>query len=219
MKYERIKQLLKDDFKKLEDAKILLLGVGGVGAHCLDCLIRSGVKDITIVDYDTYDKTNQNRQLWSELHEGELKTKALKKHYADIKVINVKVEEPWVKEFDFSQYDVVLDAIDNTRAKLALAQACYKKLISSFGSAKRLDPTKVQVADIWKSAGDPLGKKIRRELKRRKFKSKYMVIFSSEEAVVSEGKGSFIGVTATFGLTMCAEAIKKIRKGSINVKS
>jgi len=212
LKHERIEQLLGDDFTKLQNAKVLLLGVGGVGGHCLDCLVRSGVTDITIVDYDTYDESNQNRQLWSELHEGELKVQALKKHYPSIKIINVKVEEPWVKEFDFSEYDVVLDAIDNTRAKLALAQACYRKLISSFGSAKRLDPTKVQVADIWKSAGDPLGKKIRRELKRRRFKSKYKVVFSSEEAVQIDTKGSFVGVTATFGLTMCAEAIKKIRE-------
>lgn len=212
MRHERIQQLLQDDFQKLQNAKVLLFGVGGVGGHCLDCLYRSGVRDITIVDYDTYDKSNQNRQLWSELHEGELKTEALKKHYPTIKTINVKVEEQWVKDFDFSEYDVVLDAIDNTRAKLALAQACYRKLISSFGSAKRLDPTKVQVADIWKSAGDPLGKKIRRELTRRRFKSKYTVIFSSEEAVITEyPKASFVGVTATFGMTMCAEAIKKIR--------
>ena len=212
MKHERIKQLLGDDFKRIQNAKVLLLGVGGVGGHCLDCLVRSGVTDITIVDYDTYDETNQNRQMWSELHDGELKVEALKKHYPSIKVINVKVEEPWVHEFDFTPYDVVLDAIDNTRAKLALAQACYRKLISSFGSAKRLDPTKVQVADIWRSAGDPLGKKIRRELKRRNFKSKYKVVFSSEEAVQIDTKGSFVGVTATFGLTMCAEAIKKIRE-------
>ncbi len=213
MKHERIEQLLGDDFKRIQNAKILLLGVGGVGGHCLDCLIRSGVTDITIVDYDIYDESNQNRQMWSELHEGELKVEALKKHYPSIKTINVKVEEPWVKEFDFSPYDVVLDAIDNTRAKLALAQACYRKLISSFGSAKRLDPTKVQVADIWKSAGDPLGKKIRRELTRRRFKSKYKVVFSSEEAVITDfNKASFVGVTATFGLTMCAEAIKKIRE-------
>ena len=213
MRHERIEQLLSDDFEKLKNAKVLLLGVGGVGGHCLDCLYRSGIRDITIIDYDTYDKSNQNRQLWSELHEGELKTEALKKHYPTIKTINVKVEEDWVRSFDFSEYDVVLDAIDNTRAKLALAQACYRKLISSFGSAKRLDPTKVQVADIWKSAGDPLGKKIRRELTRRRFKSKYKVVFSSEEAVVTEhNKASFVGVTATFGLTMCAEAIKKIRE-------
>jgi tRNA A37 threonylcarbamoyladenosine dehydratase len=212
MKHERIKQLLANDFTALQNAKILLLGVGGVGGHCLDCLYRSGVTNITIVDYDVYDESNQNRQIHSELHEGELKTKALKQHYPDIEIMTLKVEEPWVKEFDFSTYDVVLDAIDNTRAKLAIAQATYKILISSFGSAKRLDPTKIQVADIWKSAGDPLGKKIRHELTRRGFKSKYTVIFSSEEAVKIDTKGSFIGVTASFGLTMCAEAIKKIRE-------
>jgi tRNA A37 threonylcarbamoyladenosine dehydratase len=116
-----------------------------------------------------------------------------------------------VKNFDFDEYDLVLDAIDDTKAKLALAQKCYKKLISSFGSAKRVDPTKVQVADIWKSYGDKFGSKIRYELRKRKFTKKYKVIFSSEEAQIKE-KGSFMGVTATFGLTMCAEAIKMLRK-------
>ena len=211
MRHERIQQLLQDDFQKLQNAKVLLFGVGGVGGHCLDCLYRSGVRDITIVDYDTYDKSNQNRQLWSELHEGELKTEALKKHYPTIQTINVKVEEQWVKDFDFSEYDVVLDAIDNTRAKLALAQACYRKLISSFGSAKRLDPTKVQVADIWKTHGDKFGSKIRYELRKRGFKKKYKVVFSSEEAMV-KAKGSFMGVTASFGLAMCCEAVKILVK-------
>ena len=175
MKHERIKQLLANDFTALQNAKVLLFGVGGVGGHCLDCLYRSGVTNITIVDYDVYDESNQNRQIHSELHDGELKTKALKEHYPDIEIITLKVEESWVKEFDFSPYDVVLDAIDNTRAKLAIAQATYKKLISSFGSAKRLDPTKIQVADIWKCAGDPLGKKIRKleaELEAAKQESK-----------------------------------------------
>ena len=212
MKHDRIKLLLKENFTKLEDAKIILLGVGGVGSFCLDCLYRSGVTDITIVDYDTYDETNQNRQMWSELHEGEVKVEALKTHYPNLRLINVRVDEEWVQNFDFESYDLVLDAIDDTKAKLALAQKCYKKLISSFGSAKRLDPTKIKVDDIWKSYGDKFGSKIRYELRKRGFSKKYKVIFSSEEAVVKE-KGSFMGVTASFGLTMCAEAIKEIRKG------
>ena len=87
-KYNRVKLLLKDDFTKLEDAKIILLGVGGVGGFCLDCLYRSGVKNITIVDFDTYDETNQNRQMWSELHEDEVKVEALQTHYPEIKIIN-----------------------------------------------------------------------------------------------------------------------------------
>ena len=212
MKHDRIKLLLKENFTKLENAKIILLGVGGVGSFCLDCLYRSGVTDITIVDYDTYDETNQNRQMWSELHEGEVKVEALKTHYPNLRLINVRVDEEWVKDFDFEEYHLVLDAIDDTKAKLALAQKCHKKLISSFGSAKRLDPTKIKVDDIWKSYGDKFGSKIRYELRKRGFSKKYKVIFSSEEAVVKE-KGSFMGVTASFGLTMCAEAIKEIRKG------
>ena len=209
-KYDRIKLILKDDFDKLADAKVLLLGVGGVGSFCLDCLYRSGVQNITIVDFDTYDRSNQNRQMWSELHEDEVKVEALKKHYPHLKIIQQRIDEAWVNSFDFDAYDLVLDAIDDRHAKVALAQKCYKKLISSFGSAKRLDPTKVQVDDISKSYGDKFGSKIRYELKKRGFKKKYTVIFSSEEAAVKE-KGSFMGVTATFGLTMCAQAIKKIR--------
>lgn len=210
-RYTRTKLLLGDHFSKLQNAKIILLGVGGVGSFCLDCLYRNGVREITIVDFDTYDKTNQNRQMWSELHEDEVKVEALKQHYPELTTIHVRIDEEWVKNFDFEPYDLVLDAIDDTKAKLALAQKCYKKLISSFGSAKRLDPTKVQVGDIWKSYGDKFGAKIRYELKKRKFTKKYKVIFSSEEARIKE-KGSFMGVTATFGLTMCAEAIKALRK-------
>lgn len=210
-KYDRIELLLKDDFAKLQDAKIILLGVGGVGSFCLDCLVRSGVKNITIVDYDTYDDTNQNRQMWSELHEGELKVEALKKHYPSIEIINTRIDEQWVWDFDFEQYDLVLDAIDDTKAKLAIAQKCYKKLISSFGSAKRIDASAVKVDDIWKTYGDKFGSKIRYELKKRGFKKKYKVVFSSEEARVKE-KGSFMGVTATFGLFMCSEAVKRLIK-------
>lgn len=209
VKYERIKSLLGDDFSKLQNAKILLLGVGGVGGHCLDCLSRSGVGHITIVDFDTYDLSNQNRQMWSELHEGEIKVEALQKHYPHVEIINAKIDEQWVWDFDFDEYDLVLDAIDDIRAKLALAQKCYKKLISSLGSAKRLDPTKVHVDDVWKSHGDKFGSKIRYELKKRGFNKKYKVIFSSEQAKVKE-KGSFVAVTGTFGLVMCAEALKKI---------
>ncbi|QSZ41154.1 tRNA threonylcarbamoyladenosine dehydratase [Sulfurimonas aquatica] len=209
-KYDRIKIILQDDFKKLEDAKIILLGVGGVGSFCLDCLYRSGIKDITIVDFDTYDDSNQNRQMWSEMHENEVKVEALLKHYPELKIINKKIDEQWVWDFDFDEYDVVLDAIDDRNAKLALAQKCYKKLISSFGAAKRMDPTKIIVDDIWKSYGDKFGSRIRSELKKRGFKKKYKVIFSSEEAQVKE-KGSFMGVTAAFGLVMCSETIKRLR--------
>ncbi|WP_324172541.1 tRNA threonylcarbamoyladenosine dehydratase [Sulfurimonas sp.] len=211
-KEDRLKLLFEDDFLKLENAKIILLGVGGVGSFCLDCLMRSGITDVTIVDFDTYDDSNQNRQMWSELHEDELKVEALKKHYPEVKIINKRIDEEWVWDFDFDEYDLVLDAIDDTKAKLAIAQKCHKKLISSFGGAKRIDASQVKVDDIWKTYGDKFGSKIRYELRKRGFKKKYKVVFSSEEARVKE-KGSFMGVTATFGLIMCSEAVKKLLKG------
>lgn len=201
--------LLGDDFEKITSAKILLLGVGGVGSFCLDCLHRNGIHDITIIDFDCYDASNQNRQMWSELHEGESKVEAMQKHYPQITIMEMKITPEWVEAFDFEPYDLVLDAIDDIHAKLALAQKCYSKLISATGSAKRLDPTKIEVSTIWKTHGDRFASKIRYELKKRRFSKKYPVIFSSEPAR-TKVKGSFVGVTGAFGLTMCSLAIQKL---------
>jgi len=208
-RYERSRMLLGEAFENLSEAKILLLGVGGVGSFCLDCLHRNGITDITIIDFDRYDKSNQNRQMWSELHEGESKVEAMKKHYPEIKIMDMKITPEWVNSFDFEPYDLVLDAIDDIHAKLALAQKCYKKLISATGSAKRLDPTKIEVATIWKTHGDRFASKIRYELKKRRFTKKYPVIFSTEPARVKV-KGSFVGVTGAFGMTMCSLAIQRL---------
>jgi len=199
----------EEGFEAIADAKILLLGVGGVGSYCLDCLYRTGVRDITIVDFDSYDESNQNRQMWAELHCDESKIASLKEHYPEVIAIEKRIDVEWVHEFDFEPYDLVLDAIDDTQAKLALAQKCYKKLISATGSAKRMDPTKIEVATIWKTHGDRFASKIRYELKKRRFTKKYPVIFSSEVPMVKV-KGSFMAVTAAFGLTMCSVAVKKL---------
>ncbi len=209
MRFERLRMLFGEDFSKLEKARILLLGVGGVGSYALDCLYRSGVRDITIIDFDSYDESNQNRQMWSEHHLGESKVAALQEHYPEIIAIDKKVDAEWVEAFDFEPYDLVLDAIDDTHAKLALAQKCYKKLISATGSAKRIDPTKIEVSTIWKTHGDRFASKIRYELKKRRFSKKYPVIFSSEQPRVKV-KGSFMAVTAAFGLTMCSVAVQKL---------
>ncbi len=209
MRYERSRMLFGEGFADIEKAKILLLGVGGVGSYCLDCLYRTGIRDITIIDFDTYDESNQNRQMWSEHHCGESKVMSLKEHYPEIIAIEKQIDAEWVENFDFEPYDLVLDAIDDTQAKLALAQKCYKKLISATGSAKRLDPTKIEVSTIWKTHGDRFASKIRYELKKRRFSKKYPVIFSSEPPHVKV-KGSFMAVTAAFGLTMCSLAIKRL---------
>jgi tRNA A37 threonylcarbamoyladenosine dehydratase len=200
----------KEDFAKIQKAKILILGVGGVGSYALDCLWRSGVLDITILDYDTYDETNQNRQIGSEAV-GELKTEVLKKLYPGIRTINQQMNMAWLEEFDFEPYDIIIDAADTTKVKIELAKKCFKKLIMSTGSAKRFDTSKIEVASIWKTSGDRLARKIRNELKKAKFDRNFTVVFSPEEDKCKE-KGSFVGVTGAFGLTICSEAIKKILK-------
>ena len=214
MRFQRCKELFgEEDFKKISKAKVLILGVGGVGSYVLDCLWRSGVSDITIVDYDRYDITNQNRQIGSEAI-GELKTKRLKELYPTIKSINQKMNLDWVKSFDFEPYDVIVDSADTTKVKIELAKRVYKKLIMSTGSAKRYDSSKVEVASIWKSHGDALARKVRNELKRAKFKRNFTIVFSPEEDRCKD-KGSFVAVTGTFGLMICSEVIKKILKDKI----
>ena len=199
----------EETYEKLQNARILLLGVGGVGSFCLDCLYRSGVRDITIIDFDRYDASNQNRQMHSEMHEGELKVEALKTHYPEVIAIAEKITPEWVEAFDFEPYDLILDAIDDMRAKLALIQKCYPKLICSVGSAKRLDPTKIEVRSIWKTEGDPFASKLRNELRKRKFNGDFSCICSSELPRIKE-KGSFVAVTGAFGLAMCSLALRRI---------
>ncbi|MFK5975732.1 MAG: ThiF family adenylyltransferase [Sulfurovum sp.] len=209
MRFERCKMLFgEDDFLKLQKSKILILGIGGVGSYALDCLYRSGVSDITIVDYDTYDETNQNRQIGSE-NIGESKVQTLAKLYPSIQYIEQRMNMQWVADFDFSPYDIVIDSADTTKVKLEVAKKCYKKLIMSVGSAKRYDATKIEVASIWKTHGDALARKIRNELKKAKFDRNFTVVFSHEEDRCKE-KGSCVAVTGAFGLTICSEVIKRI---------
>ena len=207
-RFARIRTLLKDDFQKIQSSKILLLGVGGVGGFCLDALYRSGVKDITIVDFDTFDITNQNRQIGSEFT-GEKKVEVLAKLYKNITPLHVKVTPEWIGKFNFEAYDLIIDAIDDMDAKVSLAHKTHTKLISSTGGAKKLDPTHIKTASIWKSHGDGLAKKFRYELKKSEFTGDFEVVFSDEPPLCKD-MGSFVGVTGSFGLTLASLAIKRL---------
>ncbi|RLA83525.1 MAG: tRNA threonylcarbamoyladenosine dehydratase [Epsilonproteobacteria bacterium] len=208
MKFNRCKQLFGDNFSKLQQSKIIILGVGGVGGHALDCLYRSGITEITIVDYDYFEETNQNRQIGSEAI-GKIKVESLKELYPKIIAINKKIDLKWVEEFDMSQYDLILDAIDDIKPKIQIIKKYYKKLISTTGSAKRIDPMKIEYINIFKTYNDPFAKKIREELKKERFSKNFKVIFSSELPICKE-MGSFIGVTGSFGLAMCSVSIQKL---------
>lgn len=212
MQYDRtIKLFGQDNFNKFSNTKIILLGVGGVGSFALDSLYNTGIKDITIVDFDTYEESNMNRQLGSHGNIGKIKVEALKEKYPEVTPIHAKITKEWIDEHDFSQYDYILDAIDDIKPKVHLIKKHFTKIISTSGSAKRIDPSLIEYKSIWDTFNDPFIRKIRTELKNQGFKKKFKVIFSSENPNCVD-KGSFEAVTASFGLMMASVTVQKIIK-------
>jgi len=205
MKYDRCKKLFKN-FDELQNLNILICGLGGVGGYALDCLYKSGITNITAIDYDIFEIHNQNRQIGSN-YIGEKKTKIFKKLYPKIEIIDTKITPQWVEEFNFDKFDYVIDAIDDIPAKIAIIKKTYPKLISSMGAAKRIDPTKIEINSIWKTYNDPFAKIIRNKLKKEKFTKNFKVVFSSELPIDCD-MGSFIGVTGSFGMALCSEIVK-----------
>ena len=210
MKYDRTRKLFGDDvFEKFKDVKLILLGVGGVGSFALDALYNTGITNITIVDFDTYEESNLNRQMGSFGNIGRIKVEALKEKYPEVTPIHVKITPEWIDNFDFSSYDYILDAIDDVKPKVHLIKKHFTKIISTSGGAKRIDPSKIEYISIWDTYNDPFIKKIRTELKTQGFKKKFKVIFSSELPMCLE-KGSFEGVTGSFGLMMASVTMQKL---------
>ncbi|WP_096016175.1 ThiF family adenylyltransferase [Campylobacter lanienae] len=209
-RFTRSRWIFGDKFEKLQSSKVLVCGCGGVGGVCIDALYRSGVGHITAIDCDKFDITNQNRQIGSE-NIGEYKTDIFARLYPGLKTLNLKLTPSVISEFDFSEFDLIIDCIDDIPAKVAIAKICSKRLLSSMGGAKRLDSTKIKVASIWKTTNDPFARKIRYELKKAGFKGDYKVVFSTE-APNCVNLGSFIGVTASFGLNLASLAVNRLIK-------
>jgi len=206
MRYDRCRKLFSK-FEDLTKLNILICGVGGVGGYALECLYRSGVKNITIIDFDVYDVTNQNRQIGSEFV-GEKKVEVLVKRYPGITGMDLQLTKENIKTLNLNKYHVVIDAIDDLDAKVALIKAAYPKIISSMGAAKRIDPTKIRIDSIWKTNTDPLAKKVRDRLKKENFNGDFKTVFSIEKPLKCD-MGSFVGVTGAFGFALCSDVLKE----------
>ncbi|EAK3353474.1 tRNA threonylcarbamoyladenosine dehydratase [Campylobacter upsaliensis] len=211
MRYTRVKWLVGDEnYEKIAKTRVLIFGLGGVGGICTDALFRTGFTKLTLIDADSFETTNLNRQIHSE-HIGENKAEVFAKIY-QAKGIVAKVDEEFLSTFDLSKFDLIIDAIDDIPAKVALANKIdFKKqiFISSTGGARKLDPTLIKTTSIFKTYGDALAKKFRYELRKSGFKSDFDVVFSNEEAKC-KNLGSFMGVTASFGLALASLALKKV---------
>lgn len=211
-RYTRSRILFGDGFHAIQQKSVIVFGVGGVGSFVVDCLYRSGLQNITIVDKDCFDVTNQNRQIGAE-HINEAKVVVLARLYPGITPLQRCVDEEFLKQYDIMGFDYIVDAIDDIQAKVKIAQiASHKplgKYIVSTGSAKKLSPLHIRVASVWKSHGDKFARKFRDHLKKAGIKSNFKVVFSPE-APKCKALGSFSAVTASFGLTIASEIIQDI---------
>lgn len=189
--FQRTAMLLgEESMRKLADARIAVFGIGGVGGYVVEGLVRSGVGAVDIVDKDTVDITNLNRQIIATRSSvGRYKVDVMKERIRDInpdcKVRGYKCFYlPETKgEFNFFEYDYVVDAVDTVTAKLQLVEQANEAgvpIISSMGAGNKLDPTKFEVADIYETSVCPLAKVMRRELKKRGI-AKLKVVYSKEE--------------------------------------
>ncbi|WP_027326710.1 tRNA threonylcarbamoyladenosine dehydratase [Helicobacter pametensis] len=212
-RYTRSRIIFGPHFETMQNIKVLIFGVGGVGGYALDALYRSGITQITIIDKDVFDITNQNRQIGSEAV-GEVKVQALSKLYQGITPIHAQVTSEFLQTLDFDQFDYIVDAIDDINAKILLAQKAqgrrFGSYISSTGSAKKLNPLLIKVSNIWKSHGDRFAKKFRDNLKKQRFRGNFKVIFS-DEVPHCKALGSCNVVTGSFGLQIASEILRDIQ--------
>ena len=229
--YSRTEMLIgKDGLKKLKSSKVLLFGIGGVGGSCFEALVRSGIGEITVVDNDVFDITNLNRQTlatYSNINKPKVieAVKRAREINKDVKVTPVRLFYlPETKDqFDFSEYDYVIDCVDTVSAKLSIieeANRCKVKVISAMGAGNKLHPELLEVSDISKTEVDPLAKVIRRELRKRGI-NHLKVVYSKESPIQnspSQGRnekgkaipGSMMLVPSSMGLLLASEVINDL---------
>ena len=234
--YSRSINLLREEgFSRLRAARVAVFGVGGVGGYVCEALVRSGLRRIDIFDNDDVSLTNLNRQiiaLHSTLGQDKVTVMA-----ARLRDIDPEVEVGCYRmfylpenaeEIDLTQYDYVVDAVDTVAAKIELAMRCERlnvPLISAMGAGNKLDPSKLQIADISKTSVCPLARAMRTTLRKRGVK-RLTVAYSTEEpvrpAVVTEADAgrrkdvpaSMAFVPAAMGLLIASHVVRQLAEGS-----
>jgi len=204
----------------LAAARVAVFGLGGVGGHAAEALARSGVGALDLIDGDTVSESNLNRQIVA-LHStlGQPKAQVMAARVRDINPAcdvmprAVFFDASTAGQFDFAQYDYVLDAIDTVTSKLLLVELCHAagtRIISCMGAGNKLDPARFEIADIYATSVCPLAKAVRHELRRRGIPA-LKVVYSKEEPVNhSRPPGSVSFVPSVAGLMMAGEAVKEM---------
>ena len=206
----------------LKNSKVIVFGIGGVGGHIIEALARTGVGHIAIVDSDTVDKSNINRQIIAlNSTIGQNKTNVMAERIKDINsnIFVEKINMFYLPEkndkIDFAKYDYIVDAIDTVAAKISIIEMAKKegvKVISSMGTGNKMNPEMLEIDDISKTSVCPLAKAIRKELRKRDIKD-VKVLFSKEEPVIKANPpGSIAFVPSVAGLIIAGEVVKDLIK-------
>ena len=203
--FNRTRLLLGDDMMvRLDETKVIIFGVGGVGSWCAEGLVRSGIGHLTIVDSDRVCITNVNRQMMATSKTiGMVKVEALKDRLleinpdVEINAIQAIYSEETSSQFDLDQYDYVIDAIDSLKDKADLilkATRSKATFFSSMGAALKLDPLKIDVAEFWQVKGCPLARALRQKFKKKKEypRKKFLCVYS-DELIENQGTESACG--------------------------
>lgn len=221
----------EEGLARLAGGRVLAAGLGGVGSYAVEALARAGVGNLTLVDHDTVQPSNLNRQLHALTSTlGRPKVAVMAERLLQInpalQVVSLHelITPDNVPELLASGYDLVLDAIDTFSAKLALLRSCVERripVISSMGAAGKIDPTRIQIADISDSQGCRLARKLRKELRRSGIGGGVTVVYSDEPCSLERrgepeaaGErrplGSISYLPAAFGLFMASEAVRQL---------
>ena len=222
----------KEGIEKLNNSKVAVFGIGGVGGYVVEALARAGIGHFDLIDNDTVSITNINRQIIATLDTvGKYKCDVMKDRILSINkdaIVNTfkcfYLPEN-SDQFDFTKYDYVIDAIDTITAKIDIIVKCKElnvPIISSMGTGNKINPTMLEVTDIYKTSVCPLAKVMRYELKKRRIKS-LKVVYSKENPIKVDNKelmddenvkknipGSTSFVPSTAGLIIASEVIKDI---------
>lgn len=199
MNLERLEsQIGKENIEKLKKSTVLIIGLGGVGGYALESIVRSGIQNLIIVDADTIESSNLNRQLISlQSNIGEKKVDAFEKRILDInpnakiKKIDQYITEENINLLFDERIDYLIDACDTVPTKKLIIKQCINKkipMISCMGMGRKLDISKIKVQDIRKTSYDPIAKKIRKMINEEHIKEKVMVVSSTEQPVTNTKK-------------------------------
>lgn len=228
----RAQLLLGDEgMRRLASARILLVGVGGVGSWCAEGLVRSGIRQLTLVDGDQVVPSNVNRQLMALPGTvGQLKVEALKAHLlavapdAEIIARAERFNAETAESFDLESFDVIVDAIDSLKDKAELilraTAAEHPRLYSSMGAALKVDPRRIRVAEFWDVRGCPLGAALRKKLRKAKtlpsrpfpcvYGDELRENRGSQDEIQGNVNGTLLPITGIFGFTLAGLIIQDL---------